>query len=127
MADEKKYLKLNDIEAYKISFHLSNYVWEVILKWDHFAKKTIGSQFVNAVDSISANIAEGFGRHFKKDKVKFYRYSKGSLKESFDWNEKARVRKLITEEEYKFIFAELDKLPKSINSLIKYTNEKLSI
>lgn len=127
MADEKKYLKLNDIEAYKISFHLSNYVWEVILKWDHFAKKTIGSQFVNAVDSISANIAEGFGRHFKKDKVNFYRYSKGSLKESFDWNEKARVRKLITEEEYKFIFAELDKLPKSINSLIKYTNEKLSI
>ncbi len=117
MADEKKYLKLNDFEAYKISFHLSNYVWEVILKWDHFAKKTIGSQFVNAVDSISANIAEGFGRHFKKDKVKFYRYSKGSLKESFDWNEKARVRKLITEEEYKFIFAELDKLPKSINSL----------
>ena len=127
MADEKKYLKLNDIEAYKISFHLSNYVWEVILKWDHFAKKTIGSQFVNAVDSISANIAEGFGRHFKKDKVNFYRYNKGSLKESFDWNEKARVRKLITEEEYKFIFAELDKLPKSINSLIKYTNEKLSI
>lgn len=127
MADEKKYLKLNDIEAYKISFHLSNYVWEVILKWDHFAKKTIGSQFVDAADSISANIAEGFGRHFKKDKVNFYRYSKGSLKESFDWNEKARVRKLITEEEYKFIFAELDKLPKSINSLIKYTNEKLSI
>lgn len=127
MADEKKYLKLNDIEAYKISFHLSNYVWEVILKWDHFAKKTIGSQFVDAADSISANIAEGFERHFKKDKVNFYRYSKGSLKESFDWNEKARVRKLITEEEYKFIFAELDKLPKSINSLIKYTNEKLSI
>ena len=127
MADEKKYLKLNDIEAYKISFHLSNYVWEVILKWDHFAKKTIGSQFVDAADSISANIAEGFERHFKKDKVNFYRYSKGSLKESFDWNEKARVRKLITEEGYKFIFAELDKLPKSINSLIKYTNEKLSI
>ena len=127
MADEKKYLKLNDIEAYKISFHLSNYVWEVILKWDHFAKKTIGSQFVDAADSISANIAEGFERHFKKDKVNFYRYSKGSLKESFDWNEKARVRKLITEEEYKFIFAGLDKLPKSINSLIKYTNEKLSI
>lgn len=106
---------------------MSNYVWEVILKLDHFTKKTIGSQFVNAVDSISANIAEGFGRHFKKDKVNFYRYSKGSLKESFDWNEKARVRKLITEEEYKFIFVELDKLPKSINSLIKYTNEKLSI
>jgi four helix bundle protein len=127
MADEKKYLKLNDIEAYKISFHLSNHVWDIVLKWDFFARKTIGEQFVNAVDSISANIAEGFGRYSEKDKVKFYRYSFGSLKECFDWNEKAKVRKLLKEDEYMKIFCELDKLPKAINSLIKYTNEKLSI
>ncbi len=125
---EKTYLKLNDIEAYKIAFKLSNYVWEIVyVEWDLFTKKTIGTQMVNAVDSISANIAEGFGRHFKKDKVNFYRYSKGSLKESFDWNEKAKVRKLITEEQYNHIFTELDKLPKALNSLIKYTNEKLVI
>lgn len=127
MDDEKKFLKLNDIEAYKTSFHLSNFVWDIVLKWDLFARKTIGAQFVNAIDSISANIAEGFGRHFKKDKVNFYRYSKGSLKESFDWNEKARVRKLLSEEEYKQVYGELNKLPKSINFLIKYTNEKLKI
>jgi len=127
MTDVKKFLKLNDIDAYKISFHLSNYVWEVVLKWDYFAKKTIGAQFVEAVDSISANIAEGFGRYFKKDKVKFYRYSSGSLKECFDWNEKAKVRNLISETEYRNIFNELDKLPKAINSLIKYTNEKLAV
>ena len=85
----------------------------------------MGAQFVTAIDSISANIAEGFGRHFKKDKIKFYSYSKGSLKETLDWNEKSKVRKLITEEEYNHIFGELNKLPKSINSLIKFTNEKL--
>lgn len=127
MPDGKKYLKLNDIEAYKISFHLSNYVWDVVIKWDYLAKKTIGVQFIDAVDSISANIAEGFGRYFKKDKIKFYRYSFGSLKECFDWNEKAKIRKLLSEEEYKYVFTELDKLPKAINSLIKYTNEKLSV
>lgn len=127
MEDEKKFLKLNDVEAYKISFHLSNYVWDIVLKWDYFAKKTIGAQFVDAVDSISANIAERFGRHFKKDKVNFYRYSKGSLKESFDWNEKARVRKLITGTEYIHIYGELDKLPKLLNYLIKFTNEKLKL
>ena len=119
------YLKLNDIERYRIAFHLSNYVWDVVIKWEWFSKKTVGAQFVEAADSIAANIAEGFGRHFKKDKIKFYSYSKGSLKESFDWNEKSKVRKLLTDEEYKYIFGELDKLPKSINSLIKYTNEKL--
>lgn len=120
------YLKLNDIEAYRISFHLSNYVWNIIYpNWDMFCKKTIGAQMVNAIDSISANIAEGFGRHFKKDKVNFYRYSRGSLKESYDWNEKAKTRNLITPEQYNYIFNELEKLPKSINSLIKYTNDKL--
>ena len=97
MEIEKKFLKLNDIEAYKLSFHLSIYVWDLVLEWDIFAKKTIGTQFVNAVDSISANIAEGFGIHFKKDKVNFFRYSRGSLKECLDWNEKARVRKLLSE------------------------------
>ena len=124
---ERKFLKLNDIECYRISFHLSNYVWNVVLKWDQFSKKTIGTQFVNAADSISANIAEGFGRHFKKDKIKFYRYSQGSFKECFDWNEKAKVRELVSKEEYDYIFEELDKIPKSINYLIKYTNEKLKI
>ncbi len=125
MEMEKKFLKLNDIEAYKISFHLSNNVWDLVLKWDHFAKKTVGAQFVNAVDSISANIAEGFGRHFKKDKVNFYRYSRGSVKECLDWNEKAKFRKLITDEEYNFIYKELGKLPLLINYLIKYTGDKL--
>ena len=122
-----KFLKLNDIGAYKIAFHLSNYIWDIVLGWNVFAQKTIGAQFVNAVDSISANIAEGFWRYTKNDKVRFYRYSQGSTGESFDWNEKARVRKLITEEQYKYILAELQKLPREINFLIKFTGEKLSV
>lgn len=124
---DKKYLALNDIECYKIAFHLSNYVWNIVIKWEWFSKKTVGAQYVEAVDSISANIAEGFGRHFKKDKIKFYMYSKGSLKESFDWTQKSKIRELISKEEYEHIFIELEKLPKSLNYLIKYTNEKLVI
>lgn len=122
----ERYLKLNDIDAYKTAFHLSNYVWDIIVKWDSFAKRTVGEQFVEAADSISANLAEGFGRFFKKDKIKFYRYSAGSVKECFDWNEKSKVRCLFKPGEYEHIFAELQKLPESINRLIKYTNTKLS-
>ena len=124
---EKKYLQLNNVSSYKISFHLSNYIWDIIINWDYFAKDTIGKQFTRSIDSISANIAEGFGRYNKKDKIKFYRYSFGSLKESLDWNEKARIRKLFTEEQYEYILKELNKLPKELNYLIKFTNEKLTI
>ena len=124
---EKKNLTLNDVKAYKIAFNLSNYVWNIVIKWDWFAKSSVGKQFVEAVDSISANIAEGFGRYHKKDKIKFYRYSFGSVKESFDWNEKSKVRNLLKPEEYDHIFQELPLLPRKINGLIKLTNLKLTI
>lgn len=123
--DEKRYLKLNDIDAYKITFQLSNYVWDIVLLWEHFARDTIGKQFVRALDSNSANIAEGFGRHSKKEKVVFFRYARGSVLESLDWNEKAKLRNLITTEQYTNIYAELQKMPRLINQLIKYTNDKL--
>ena len=125
--DTRKFLKLNDIESFRISFHLSNYVWDVVLKWSNFSQRTVGEQFVRAVDSISANIAEGFGRYGKKDKIKFYRYSQGSLSESLNWNEKSKIRKLLSGEEYKYIFSELQKLPKAINALILFTNQKLKV
>lgn len=120
-----KYLQLNDIDCYKRALNLSNYVWEIVIKWEWFGKRTTGTQFVEAVDSISANIAEGFGRYGKKDKVKFYRYSMGSLKESLDWNEKAKTRNLLTSKQYRYILEELKALPKEINQLIKFTNQKL--
>jgi four helix bundle protein len=122
---KKKYLRLNDISAYKYSFELSNYVWDLIVAWDYFAKDTIGKQFARSVDSISANVAEGFGRYSKKDKIKFYRYSYGSIKEALDWNEKSKQRRLINLKQYNFIFSKLNKLPKEINCLIKFTNERL--
>jgi four helix bundle protein len=125
--DNKKYLKLNDIESYKIAFKLSNQVWDIVIKWDYFAKETVGKQFVKAVDSISANIAEGFGRYSKKDKIKFFRYSIGSLYESLDWNEKSHIRSLLNKDEYSIIFNELIKLPKALNSLIQFTDKKLQL
>lgn len=123
----KTYLKLNDIGAYKIAFLLSNYVWNIVIHWDHFTKDTVGKQFIRAVDSISANIAEGFGRYTKKDKINFYRYSTGSIKESFDWNEKSKIRALLKPEEYDYIFQELNRLPMEVNSLIKFTRDRLSM
>jgi len=72
---DKRYIDFTDLSSYKLSYDLSNLVWDIVIEWDYFAKDTIGKQFVRSVDSISANIAEGFGRYSKKDKIHFYRYS----------------------------------------------------
>lgn len=92
-----------------------------------FFKDTVGKQFVRSIDSISANIAEGFGRYSKKDKIKFYRYARGSAYECLDWLEKIKIRELIKNEQYDYIFKILKSLPKEINYLISYTNSKLTI
>jgi four helix bundle protein len=125
--EQKKFLQLKDIEAYRIAFYLSNYVWNIVIKWGYFPRNTVGMQFVDAVDSVSANIAEGFGRYHKKDKVKFYRYSQGSLHECLDWNQKSKTRALLTDEQYDHIFGELQKMPKALNSLILFTNQRLKV
>jgi len=122
---EKKYLNLEDISAYTIAFELSNYVWDIVIKWKYFSRDTVGKQYVDSVDSISANIAEGFGRYSKSDKIRFYRISYGSLFEAISWTEKSKRRRLLTENEYLFIKEKLNVLPKEINSLIRYTNLKL--
>ena len=122
----KKFLALNDIAAYKIGFQLSNYVWGIVRQWDYVSQRTVGIQFISAADSISSNIAEGFGRYGKKDKIKFYNYSFGSVYESLDWNEKSRIRSLTTTKQYQHIFQELKGLPREIHHLIKFTNEKLT-
>lgn len=120
-----KYLQLNDLGCYNRALALANYVWDIIAEWNWFDKKTVGVQFVTAIDSVSANLAEGFGRYGKKDKIRFYYFSFGSVKESVDWNEKSKFRKLITPEQSDYISAELEALPKEIHQLIKFTNEKL--
>ncbi len=50
-------------------------MWDIVSAWDSFTGDTIEKQFVRATDSISANIAEGFGRYGKKERIRFYRYA----------------------------------------------------
>ena len=67
-------------------FDLSNYVWGIVLKWDHFAKETIGKQAVRAFDSNSANIAEGRGRRVYENEFKKHLvYAMGSVEETKVW------------------------------------------
>ncbi len=118
---KKEFLKLEDITAYRIVSELGDYVWEIVSKWDWFSKRTLGSQFVDATDSIAGNIAEGFGSYHKKDKQKFYYNARGSVYESAQWCKKSYRRKLVTKEENEYIMDGIRKLPKEINTLIKIT------
>lgn len=121
----KEYLTLEKISAYQMVFEFSNDIWKVVLGWDYFAKDTVGNQLVRSVDSISANIADGFGRYSKKDKVRIYWISMGLLEESADWIKKSSARELIPHRAGSDYLQMLDNMRKKIYNFINYTNEKL--
>jgi len=60
--ESSKYITLNELEVYKLSRVLSFSAWEIYQLLDKDIKWGIGQQFIRSVDSIGANIAEGYGR-----------------------------------------------------------------
>jgi len=60
--ESSKYITLNELEVYKLSRALSFSAWEIYQLLDKDIKWGIGQQFIRSVDSIGANIAEGYGR-----------------------------------------------------------------
>ena len=121
----KSYLSIDKIEAYNKALTFSNLLWDEVIKFDYFEKNSVGLQLVRAADSVSANIAEGFGRYHKKDKIKFYQYAKGSALECYDWLLKCKHGKLLNDSQLQSYIETVQNLPKSINYLIKYTNDNL--
>ncbi len=122
-------MKFEDLEVYQLSMNLSDKIWDIVIKWDYFQKDTLGKQSIRAIDSVSANISEGFGRNNFKNQRSFYYISRGALCESKTWLEKAKRRNLIDDENYKSLLNDFNtvgiKLNNFINSVTKLMNTPL--
>ena len=111
-------LSVADLDIYQMAEDLSDRIWEICIRWDYFAKDTIGKQLVRAADSISANIAEGHGRYHFNDRLKYCYYARCSLEETKSWISKAKRRNLIKTEISEINHA-IELLPKKLNAYIK--------
>lgn len=114
-----KPLKLEDLKVYKKAMQIGDWVWAIVAEWKYFEKDTIGKQWTRSADSIVANILEGHGRYHYKENKKFCYYSRGSLKETITWLEKAHKRKLVTPTRYEFLLNHLQQTLKMLNGYIK--------
>ncbi len=119
-------MKLEKLRIYNQADELSDEIWELVDNWTHFQKETIGKQLVKSADSISANIAEGYGRYFYKENRNFCYYSRGSLLETKNWLAKSVRRKLIPADQHATLDSKLDELHKSLNAYINAINKQSS-
>lgn len=112
-------MKLEDLQVYQISMKLADEVHDLILEWDNFHKFSTGTQLLNAADSISANISEGYGRFHYKDHRNFLYFSRGSLSETKTRLTKAVNRKLISDEVFTDLINRYNSLGIKLNNYIK--------
>ncbi|MCM8779281.1 MAG: four helix bundle protein [Candidatus Omnitrophica bacterium] len=110
--------RAKDLRILKQAEEIADKIWDIVTKWDYFAKDTIGKQLVSATDSIGANITEGYARYHLKEGLNFYYYARASLGETGYWLRRAINRKLIKLQDYNALLEKLENLLPQLNSFI---------
>ena len=94
---------------------------EIFKITENYPKKEdygLTSQLRRSALSISANIAEAFGRQHNKDKINFYSFARGSLTETQSNLEYAKRVGYIEEKEHQHMDEYLDVLHKDLNKIM---------
>jgi four helix bundle protein len=122
--ESQNYIQLKNLEVYQLSRKLSTIAWEIFCRMNFEDKKHMGDQFLRAVDSVGANIAEGYGRFHYLDKVRFYYKSRASHYEAFiHWSELLFEREKISIEEFNSINKTAQILQVKLNNFITSTTK----
>lgn len=116
-------MNLKDLDVYNLANEISDEAWEIYQQLNWEDKKVMGYQFISAIDSVAANIAEGFGRYHYLDRNKFNYNARGSLLESIHWTEKLFQRSKISKEKFDVLSGKLFRLNIKLNNFIKATKE----
>jgi four helix bundle protein len=83
-------------------------------------KYVLNQQLRRAVNSISANIAEGYGRYYYQDNVRFCYIARGSLEETISHVILSYELGYFTEEVYSRTITKTDRLVQLLNGYIAY-------
>ena len=112
---------LETLEAWKRSKAFALKVYKEILpalpveeKWN------LNQQIPRAASSVPANIAEGHGRFYYQENVRFCYIARGSLTESYSHITLAHELGYISTEKYKEIRSLVEELVRIINGYIAY-------
>jgi len=115
---------LDGLRVYQKAQEISDLVWEIVKLLPGKENHPTGNQILRCSDSISANIAEGYGRYTFKDRAHYFIVARGSLNETENWRRLLKKRYSVPDS----INIPLEKLLKEelylINKYIKYLRSK---
>ena len=122
MSETTRYKSFRDFPVWKESLEISNKIFKLTEYLPRKEDYGLTSQMRRSANSISANIAEAFGREHLKEKQNFYRYSRGSaneLQSHLLYGKKVKYFSTAIVEKYD---NEIEEIIISLNKIIKTLN-----
>jgi four helix bundle protein len=112
---------LNRLQVYQASQELAQVVYrEVITNLPSDEKWGLSSQMRRAAGSVPANIAEGYGRHYYQETIRFCYMARGSLMELSSHFDLAHSQGYISDKTCQYLEEMMDSILKLIHGYIKY-------
>lgn len=94
-------------------------IYQITKNFPKYEQFGIISQLRRAASSISANIAEGFGRYHFKDKIRFYYQARASIAEVQNFLFLAKDLNYISEQTRNNLHQKRDRVRQLVNGLIR--------
>ena len=113
-----------DLDVWQLARSFKNDVYRLIQGFPREERYALGPQLRRAVISITANIAEGFGRYSFQENIQFCRLARGSAYEARDHLITARDQAFITKEDYEGIDALAQRVIQTLNGYIRSTQAR---
>lgn len=124
MSEKLKIRSFTDLIAWREAHKLSIAIYKATEKYPDKEIFSLVSQIRRCAISISSNIAEGFSRQSKKEKIQFFYTAKGSLTELQNQLLLSRDVGYITKEEFNKLAEMTILVDKLIVGLIKSLKQK---
>lgn len=121
-----KIYNFKDLQAWQINHNFVLAVYNITKTFPKEELFGLTNQLRRAASSITANISEGFGRYFLKDKLGFYYFARGSNMECQNHVILAKDLGYISEEQYDNLYDRVNEGGQILAGLIRSTRSQIS-
>jgi len=116
---------IESLEAYKEAVVVSDEAWVIYNSLSKNFQYHIGNQFLDAADSIGANISEGYGRYHFRESINFNNFARGSAFETRYWLNRLFKRGFIDELTHERTKGMIESCIAKINGYNNYLRKQL--
>ena len=109
-----------DLKAWQLARELRKAVYECAKRFPREERFRLTDQIKRAAISVTANIAEGYGRFHCQENIQFCRTARGSVNEVIDHLYTALDSGYLPEDMFRRLYEQAREVEKVINGYIKY-------